>query len=276
MLSCPICQTPLVLNCTQTPKTYQCASKHSYDVAKEGYVNLHVVQHKNSKRAGDTPESVQARRRFLAQGFYEPLRTKIGEILSDSALFFKPFSVLDIGCGEGYYTARLAECAKMVFGLDIAKSAVQASAKAHKNTANITWVVGTGAVLPMMDGSIDVCTSFFSPLPKREMCRVLKANGYLLLATPAPNHLFSLRKRLFEQVVPHSPDKFLDELAPEFRLVHSWQIDSELSLDGQSLSDLIDMTPYTYKARLENKTALKSLAEFKTSASFMLYLLQKS
>ena len=93
MLTCPICHTPLTLH----GKTYTCHNRHSYDVSKDGYINLHVIQHKNSHTAGDTNISVQARRRFLAGGFYEPLRDKAQQVIDELA----PTSVLDIGCGEG-------------------------------------------------------------------------------------------------------------------------------------------------------------------------------
>ncbi len=109
LLMCPVCREALHL----TEKTWSCVNKHSYDVAKQGYVNLHVVQHKHSKNPGDTPESVQARRAFLSAGFYAPLQhavvTKIAEL--------KINNLLDIGCGEGYYTnAMQAEVVAMYRG----------------------------------------------------------------------------------------------------------------------------------------------------------------
>ncbi len=271
MLICPICHTALTLH----DKAYVCHHRHSYDVAKEGYVNLHVVQHKNSHHAGDTAMSVQARRRFLSQGFYEPLRQAITQIIHD----LSPTSVLDIGCGEGYYTSILTNQTRLVVGLDIAKTAIVSAAKTYKKqdtTKNITWVVGTGAILPIADGSMDVCTSFFSPLPKQEMLRVLSTQGHLLIATPAPHHLYALREELFDAVTLHHPAKFIRELSPEFRLVREWQIDAPLDLDHQSLSDLIDMTPYAYKAKLDKKATLKARRSFHVVASFCLYLFKKS
>lgn len=270
MLICPICHTDLNLQ----GKTYTCQNRHSYDIAKDGYVNLHVVQHKNSHSAGDTPISVQARRRFLAGGFYEPLRTKISRVIAE----LSPKAILDIGCGEGYYTSELAKTAPTI-GLDIAKPAIITASKTYKNQAvgeNITWVVGTGSVLPVADNGVDVCTSFFSPLPKPEMVRVLKSDGYLLIATPAPHHLYAMREQLFETVNLHNPAKFIAELSPEFTLIDEWQIDAPMVLDSQNLSDLIDMTPYTYKAKLDKKTTLKTQHNFEVTASFCLYLFKKA
>ena len=271
MLVCPICCTDL----TVYGKSYICQNHHSYDISKDGYVNLHVVQHKKSHSAGDTSISVQARKRFLMNGFYEPLRVKIGQIISN----LSPKTVLDIGCGEGYYTSVLAHHSRQVIGLDIAKTAIITASKTYKNHEigkRVVWVVGTGAVLPMANETVDVCTSLFSPLPKYEMLRVLKSEGYLLMATPAPLHLYTMRERLFDGVNLHNPTKFIGRLNPEFKLVGQWQVDSPLSLDGQNLSDLMDMTPYAYKAKLDKKMALKCESDFKVVASFCIYLFKKN
>lgn len=269
MLACPICRTHLQLH----HKTYICAHRHSYDVAKDGYINLHIVQHKNSHHAGDTALSVQARRRFLSNGFYEPLQEKIAKIVND----LRPKTVLDIGCGEGYYTSQFAQHAQQVVGLDIAKIAIMTASKTYKNTnKNIVWTVGTGAVLPILDNSVDMCTSLFSPLPKTEILRVLKTNGYLLMAMAAPNHLHAMRQQLFDTINPHNPTKFINELSPEFTLTQTWHIDSPMVLDSQNLADLIDMTPYTYRAKLDKKTALKAQNHFLVTACFCVYLFKKS
>lgn len=271
MLICPICRAPLMLH----QRTYACQNRHSYDVSKDGHVNLHVVQHKNSHSAGDTAISVQARKRFLAQGFYAPLQDKIAQITKELSVNL----VLDIGCGEGYYTAALAQHAKQVIGLDIAKPAIITAAKTHKNQEigkRITWVVGTGAMLPVADDSVEMCTSFFSPLPKVQILNALKSGGYLLMATPAPRHLYAFRQRLFDAVRLHNPDKFIQTLAPEFVLINRWQIDAPMTLDNDSLSDLMDMTPYAYKATLTKKTALKAERKLDVMASFCVCLFQKS
>ena len=203
---CPLCQAPF----TQEKTRWICDHGHSFDVAKQGYVNLLPVQHKNSKNPGDTPEAVAARRAFLQGGFYEPLR----EVLIQKIAAMNPDAVLDLGCGEGYYTSGMSAAVKQVIGLDIAKPAIQIAAKRYPN---ITWLVASGAKLPVASGSLNVVCSFFSPLPVEEMARVLKSDGYVVLATPAPQHLYELRAALFDQVNPHQPEKFIDVLAASFR-----------------------------------------------------------
>ncbi|EXC50839.1 putative RNA methyltransferase [Acinetobacter baumannii] len=263
-LMCPVCRQRLEL----VSKTWRCEQGHSYDIAKQGYVNLHVVQHKHSKNPGDTPESVDARRAFLQGGYYQPLQQAVVHLLKD----LKAKMVLDIGCGEGYYTSAMQQVVEQCIGVDIAKNAVQRAAKLNDK---VTWVVGTGATLPVIDQSMDVCTSLFSPIPQTEILRVLKDDGYLIVVTPATNHLYAMREALFEQVNPHTPQKFVEQLQDLFELKEQQVIDAPLVLDQQALKNLIAMTPYAYKASPERRMQLEQKAHLQVTASFQIYLFQK-
>lgn len=263
-LMCPVCRQRLEL----VSKTWRCEQGHSYDIAKQGYVNLHVVQHKHSKNPGDTPESVDARRAFLQGGYYQPLQQAVVHLLKD----LKAKMVLDIGCGEGYYTSAMQQVVEQCIGVDIAKNAVQRAAKLNDK---VTWVVGTGATLPVIDQSMDVCTSLFSPIPQTEILRVLKDDGYLIVVTPATDHLYAMREALFEQVNPHTPQKFVEQLQDLFELKEQQVIDAPLVLDQQALKNLIAMTPYAYKASPERRMQLEQKAHLQVTASFQIYLFQK-
>ncbi|MDC4699011.1 methyltransferase domain-containing protein [Acinetobacter baumannii] len=263
-LMCPVCRQRLEL----VSKTWRCEQGHSYDIAKQGYVNLHVVQHKHSKNPGDTPESIDARRAFLQGGYYQPLQQAVVHLLKD----LKAKMVLDIGCGEGYYTSAMQQVVEQCIGVDIAKNAVQRAAKLNDK---VTWVVGTGATLPVIDQSMDVCTSLFSPIPQTEILRVLKDDGYLIVVTPATNHLYAMREALFEQVNPHTPQKFVEQLQDLFELKEQQVIDAPLVLDQQALKNLIAMTPYAYKASPERRMQLEQKAHLQVTASFQIYLFQK-
>ena len=264
LLMCPVCRKALLL----TDRTWRCESNHSYDVAKQGYVNLHVVQHKHSKNPGDTPESVQARRAFLAAGFYEPLQNAVVEIIRKLRIE----NLLDIGCGEGYYTNAMQAEVMQCVGVDIAKNAVQVAAKLNNE---ITWVVGTGATLPVLDESINMCTSLFSPIPKEEILRVLKPESYLMVVTPGVDHLYAMREALFEEVKPHDPNKFVEQLSDVFELVESSVVDAPFELKQEELKSLIAMTPYAYKAKPERREVLEQVSSFKLKAQFQIYLFKK-
>lgn len=264
ILMCPVCRQPLNL----TERTWRCEQGHSYDVAKQGYVNLHVVQHKHSKNPGDTPESVDARRAFLQGGYYQPLQQAVVALLKQ--LHVK--AILDIGCGEGYYTSAMQQVVEQCVGVDIAKNAVQRAAKLN---TEVTWVVGTGATLPVLDHSMDACTSLFSPIPQTEIARVLKDDGYLIVVTPASEHLYAMREALFEQVNPHIPEKFVEQLQDLFELKQEQIIDAPFVLDQQALKNLIAMTPYAYKASPERRLRLEQQLQLEVTASFQIYIFQK-
>lgn len=265
VLMCPVCREALSL----TERTWRCINNHSYDVAKQGYVNLHVVQHKHSKNPGDTPESVQARRAFLSGGFYAPLQQSVVNKIRTLRIE----NLLDIGCGEGYYTDAMQQEVMQCVGVDIAKNAVQVAAKLNKE---VDWVVGTGATLPVLDHSIDLCTSLFSPIPQEEILRVLKPEGYLMVVTPAPNHLYAMREALFDEVNAHDPHKFVEQLQAHFTLVEQPIVESTFELDQTQLKNLIAMTPYAYKAKSEKRQALEQLEKISLTASFQVYLFQKN
>ena len=264
LLMCPVCREALNL----TERTWHCVNNHSYDVAKQGYVNLHVVQHKHSKNPGDTPESVQARRAFLSAGFYQPLQHAIVEKIRA----LRVENLLDIGCGEGYYTNAMQQEVMQCVGVDIAKNAVQVAAKLNKD---VTWVVGTGATLPVLDSSIDLCTSLFSPIPKDEILRVLKPKSFLIVVTPAPLHLHAMRQALFEEIKAHEPHKFVEQLQDQFELIEQPLVETEFNLDQIQLKNLIAMTPYAYKAKPEKRQQLENEENIKLMACFQIYVFQK-
>lgn len=262
-LICPLCRAAL-----DTPdKTWRCSNGHAFDVSREGYVNLLPVQHKKSLSPGDTAESVAARRRFLAAGHYQPLRDAVAALLRE----LKPQTLLDLGCGEGYYTEAMRAEVPFVSGLDIAKPAIQLAARQQKT---VTWLVASGALLPFADASLDLVSSLFSPLPVAEMLRVLRSGGHVLMVTPAPDHLWQLREGLFEQVRAHEPDKFLPAFSDAFVLQQRLRVESSLTLTQAALKDLLAMTPYAWKATAERRALLEASESFQTQAAFDVMLFQ--
>lgn len=247
---------------------WSCARGHSFDVAREGYVNLLPVQHKNSREPGDNPEMVVARREFLQTGHYQPLRDALVALLAP----LRAQHLLDMGCGEGYYTSAFTAIAPTVIGLDIAKPAIQMAAKRFRD---ITWLVGSGASLPVAIASMDVVTSLFCPLQISEMVRVLKPGGHVLVVTPAPDHLWAIREKLFDEVRAHAPEKFLAGFEAQFDLRSQQEVRCSLSLTQKTLKQLLLMTPYAWKAKPEKRAALEASETFSTQAAFSYLLFQK-
>ena len=163
-LICPICGETLC----REDRQYRCEKRHSFDIARQGYVNLLPVQQKRSLHPGDTREQVLSRRTFLDAGYYSP----IAETLCETALELGATGpILDIGCGEGYYSARLAAAlGTELTGLDISKEAVRRAAAKYKNAL---WLCGTAAHLPVASGSAGIVTSLFALTMPGEFNRVL-------------------------------------------------------------------------------------------------------
>ncbi|WP_293369602.1 putative RNA methyltransferase [Nevskia sp.] len=266
---CPLCRAPLL----RAPKTWACINRHSFDVAREGYINLLPVQQKASKSPGDSAESLNARRAFLSAGHYAPLRTAVTRMLGPLAAN----SLLDLGCGEGWYTSAFPDISSEIIGLDIAKPAIRMAAKAYAlSCPDITWLVGSGASLPVEDAALDVISCLFTQLHVDEMHRALKAGGHVLVVTPAADHLAALRGRLFDALIEHQPDKFIADFEPRFKLVGREDVRAELSLDNSSLRQLLAMTPYVWKAKPEKRAALEASPRLETTAAFSLLLFRKA
>ncbi len=244
MYQCPLCQLPLLFEptspATSHAASYRCSNRHQFDCAKEGYVNLLPVQHKKSREPGDNLEMMQARRHFLEAGHYQPLATSILQLLTQKLA--KDAVIVDIGCGEGWYTQQLTRLSAHVYGLDISKVAVRYAAKKYPA---LQCCVASSYQLPYQDASIDAILRIYAPSLASELVRVLKAEGLLLTVTPAPLHLYELKEKVYTDVRLHS-----DEVNTEAGLQHchrqrlQWQWQAP---DAETLTLLMDMIPLSYR-----------------------------
>ncbi len=291
LFTCPICQSPLIIN----DKTWQCDgsknaknSNHSFDVARQGYVNLLPVQQKKSKMPGDSQASILARQNFLQSNFYQPLQNLICQLISKNLSANTTW--LDVGCGEGYYSHVIANIEKVenLIAIDISKSAVQQlakntdkqnlwrNAKTSENNNKIYPLVASASQLPLKDNSVQGITSIFSPIFTEELARVLVPQGILVTAKPDKNHLSSVRQGLFDTVKEHNSDKFIEQLKKvDFQLIEQATIQNEFRLNHEELADLLTMTPYSYRAKREKREQLLTQAEklgLLTEACFVVYV----
>lgn len=262
-LTCPVCGGALA----DAGGSLRCGAGHSFDKAKQGYVNLLLRAQSGGRRHGDDKRMVEARRAFLDTGCYAPLR----DALCAMALEFTagPVRLLDAGCGEGYYTAALAELLRQqglcphVAGIDISKEALQEAAKRDRQSE---YAVASCFHLPVGDGSVDLLLSVFAPYCGEEFLRVLRPGGSFLMVIPLENHLYGLKQAIYEK--PYRNEVKPYDL-PGFRLEECRELRYQITLHGQEeIESLFMMTPYYYKTgaadqqKLLTKTTLTTPAEF--------------
>ncbi|MBS3796922.1 23S rRNA (guanine(745)-N(1))-methyltransferase [Pseudoalteromonas sp. BDTF-M6] len=263
---CPLCQQPLA----RQGNGLSCEQGHQFDYAKEGYINLLPVQYKKSKQPGDNQDMVQARRRFLSAGHYQFLRQALAERVS--ALHQANTAVIDMGCGEGYYTSELANQLQhkgQVYGIDIAKPAVRYAAKRYDTCE---FAVASSKQIPLKAGSASVVTSVFAPIFAQESARLLAPQGHLVVASPGPRHLAELKEIIYREVREHQQV----DIPTGFTRSAEQLLSHTLTLTGEQARDLALMTPFAWKFSVEQLAALEAQPEFKVQAEFYLSEFQKS
>ncbi|WP_372871676.1 23S rRNA (guanine(745)-N(1))-methyltransferase [Shewanella sp.] len=252
---CPLCSLPLKAEAN----SLVCDKNHRFDRAKEGYVNLLPVQKKRSRDPGDNKEMMQARRRFLEAGFYQPLSDRVNALATSLAQPVK--RLLDLGCGEGYYTARLANAFReelvtdavgiQTYGLDISRAALRVAAKQYPD---IRFCVASSFDTPFNSGFFDFVLRIYAPSKSEELARIVAPGGYLLTVSAGPMHHFAVKKRIYETPRLHE-DK--NEWLAGFEPVHSERLQWQLELtEPEHILAFLEMTPYAWKFTPEAKIAL--------------------
>ena len=196
LLTCPKCHQ--VLN--QDGRNWRCADGHSYDTAKQGYVNLLLVDQKKSRHPGDDMDMVRARADFLDGGDYQPIADALSTLLSEQLGDATDQTLLDIGCGDGWYTARMASAVPalgQITGLDISRDAVRYATRRNKS---IRWIVASGARPPVQAQSQNAIVTLFTPLMPQGLEHALSDDGVVITASTGANHLSQLRERIYTQV----------------------------------------------------------------------------
>lgn len=263
-LRCPICHSAFQENL----QGLVCANRHQFDRSKEGYFNLLPVQNKNSLTPGDTKEQLKARREFLQAGFFNPLHSKILSLIDASSK-----SVLDLGCGEGYFTRALAAHLPYaeIYGVDIAKAGMAMAARSAKSLPNITHLVASNFDLPLQDQSMDVILRVLAPSKDSELQRVLKPDGKLLIVIPGEQHLIELRKKIYPEIRPLQPRPEVEN----FMLKDEYNVSFKLEInDLNPLQSLLDMTPFAWKLNQQKKDLILS-SQLNDSADFSIGVYEK-
>ena len=262
---CPVCKTIL----KSSGSAYSCEKGHSFDISKEGYVNLLMSQQSSLKRHGDDKMMVRARRDFLNKGFYAPLRDSLCEIVNT----YVPdgSDIVDVGCGEGYYTNNVfANGRYNVSGIDISKEALKYAAKSVKGAS---FAVASAFSLPFADNAFDCIINVFAPSAYEEFSRVLKDDGVLIKVIPLEDHLWDLKCAVYKEPYKNKPEIRNEEL---FRLVCEKKLKYNISLNcNEDIINLFKMTPYYYKTGREEMQKLNEKNQLETVVHFCIEVYEK-
>ena len=237
--ACPICQE----NLTLVESSLKCNNRHSFDLAKFGYVNL-APQIKQS--ANYDKENFQNRQQILEAGFYQAILDAVSDLLASSET---STTVLDIGCGEGFYSRKLQERHpdKTFYAFDISKDSVQIAAKSEPNWA-VNWFVGDLARLPIKDASMDILLDIFSPANYGEFRRVLSKDGILIKVIPTENHLKEIRQKVQDQLTnkEYSNQDIKNHFQNNFTILSSKTASLTKTITADQLQALLSMTPLLF------------------------------
>lgn len=237
--ACPICQE----NLTLLETNFKCCNRHSFDLAKFGYVNL-APQIKQS--ANYDKENFQNRQQILEAGFYQAILDAVSDLLASSKT---TTTILDIGCGEGFYSRKLQEShsEKTFYTFDISKDSVQIAAKSEPNWA-VNWFVGDLARLPIKDASMDILLDIFSPANYGEFRRVLSKDGILIKVIPTENHLKEIRQRVQDQLTnkEYSNQDIKEHFQEHFTILSSQTASLTKTITAEQLQALLSMTPLLF------------------------------
>lgn len=271
LFRCPLCGGRLSRN----GGALVCPERHSFDIAKEGYVHLLPPNQKHSALPGDDREMVAARRDFLSRGYYRPLlNTLCCQILSLSG---ESPVILDAGCGVGWYAAgvyralREAGRTPRMAGTDLSKFALRTAAKREKG---VEFAVASSYRLPLSDGAADILLNCFSPLALDEFRRVLKPDGWFLYVVPGPEHLWELKEILYDRPYPNEEKKTPYE---GFAYQEIIPVEDTVTLTRrEDIQNLFHMTPYAWKTPKSGAERLAELDRLTVRTSFRVHVFRKT
>lgn len=281
ILKCPVCHQALTVGA----KTAACEAKHSFDLARSGYLNLLLATQRHSPEPGDSPEMLRSRRAILRSGVYDAMAEATNAAVKDALGEREGAQIADLGCGEGFFLDRVKRSLKLnpdrlrqgygasadasasaghskrgehdYYGVDISRAGVK-MATTYDRT--ITWIVASLHESPFMPASLDIALSMFSPIDAADVKRVLKPDATLITVTPGPDHLDALREIIYPSVVPHSPTPAFAADDTLFTLAHSSRTRAQAAVHTkEDVMHLLAMTPYYWNISLETKARVEAI-----------------
>lgn len=244
VLRCPVCADGLRLQ----GRTASCPRGHSFDLAKQGYLNL--LPSASTGIDGDSAAMVGARTVFLGCGHYSPIRDALirqaaaSEGMRAGLHLAGEGLVVEVGAGTGYYLAGVvnATTGRRGIALDVSRYAARRAAKLDPRIGAV--VCDAWRELPLLDDSAHLILNVFAPRNAAEMARVLAPGGSLLVVTPNQQHLAELVGVLGLVKVDEEKERRLQEsLSGSFTQTGSETVEAMMLLDQVAVEQLVMMTP---------------------------------
>lgn len=251
-LVCPKCGADIELG--NGDKSLICnaisGKRHCFDLSADGYVNFAL----SDAASGDSKEAVRARTAFLDSGAYERISNELTELVLKHAP--SASTVVDAGCGEGYYSTRIADQGVPVFGVDISKNAIAHAAKRAKrrDLKNAFFSVASVFEIPVADESVGAIVNVFAPCAEGEYSRALRKGGVLIVAHAGETHLMGLKRAIYDNVYENDARA---DLPCGLELVEERRLKYDVSLTSNELIEaLFSMTPYYWRTSQSDKAKL--------------------
>lgn len=254
---CPKCRLPL----TKLDRTYKCSNNHSYDISKYGYVNLLL----SKTNCGDLQASTHARVNFLSGGYYDDLV----EALDNVFRYHNLHSLLDCGCGVGYYSGKLSS-KYSITGIDISKDAITIASKKDKISS---YIVCSSSDIPIETSSFDGAYVIFAPLFWKSMESLIKNNGILTVVTPGAKHLYELKEFLYDNPYLNEQTNLSNEA---FTLIEEKHLTYTKDIKSNDLLNLVAMTPYMFKTKKERIDKLNKIDSLNITIDFIITTFRKN
>lgn len=272
-LKCPICGAEMFVS-AEAGASLLCKGqrRHCYDFSSSGYVNLMPPGHTDG---GDSKEAVRARREFLSADLYRPVADELAKTLaeylkSDGAI------VVDAGCGEGYYTARIAEEGFLVSGVDLSRPAVDSAVKLifSRGISRAFFCVGSVYSLPFADETVDAVVNVFAPCAEKEFCRALKKDGILCVVYAGRDHLMGLKRAIYDVVRENEERR---DMPVEMELLEERRVKYNITLnDSKNIKNLFAMTPYYWKTSPSDSEKLNHVESLTTEVDMIIAVYKKT
>jgi len=258
MLACPVCGGVLALGAAAAT----CSNKHAFDRARSGYLNLLLT--KQSAEPGDSKAMLHSRRAFLQAGFYDAISSAASAAVVEILAGHPHAHVADVGCGEGFFTARLNRAltdaispAPTCYGIDISRPGVR---MATSYDGEIRWIVASLHHTPFLPHSLDAVLCMFAPIDPADVRRIVRDDGSLVTVTPGPDHLDGLRALLYTDVQPHPAMPTLMAGDTRFEPVESRRVHDSIVVDSPAqIMNLLAMTPYYWNISRDTRARVEAL-----------------